>query len=68
MDPPHYSPFEHQAKPMKTGDYIMPTDEWDTGTTHVDAYCKLWSGNFKGWIQHRQILHTTLGHKLMTVK
>ena len=47
--PVHASPFEHQATPM-TGDV------WDAGTTHKDAYGELWSGNFKNWVQHRQII------------
>jgi thymidylate synthase ThyX len=47
----HMSPFEHQAKPL-----------WNTsphahGVTHFDPRDEsLWSGNFRSWIQHRQIL------------
>ena len=47
--PVHASPFEHQATPMSG-------DVWDAGTTHKDAYGELWSGNFKNWVQHRQVI------------
>lgn len=53
--PVHASPFEHQATPMKepkqTDLYL-----WEDGATHLDKYGNLWSGNFKGWIQHRQLI------------
>lgn len=29
---------------------------WEQGITHIDRNGKLWSGNFKGWIQHRQLI------------
>lgn len=58
--PCHASPTEHQATPMK----LYTNDEdwyakgvcWDKGTTHCDREGSLWSGNFKGWIQHRQLI------------
>lgn len=31
-------------------------DTWEPGITHVDSNYQLWSGNFKGWIQHRQLI------------
>lgn len=46
----HASPFEHQATPMGTS----PSHE--EGVTHRDSVGCYWSGNFKGWIQHRQTL------------
>lgn len=63
--PVHASPFEHQATPM-----AEPEDEWgvsivnkpafplswEEGVTHCDRQGNLWSGNFKGWIQHRQLI------------
>ncbi|CAM0112041.1 thymidylate synthase [Vibrio phage 166E36-1] len=67
----HASPFEHVACPMvytnsfdHTRAYInKPTKEltqkdteWEKGVTHCDRNMNLWSGNFKGWIQHRQLL------------
>jgi thymidylate synthase ThyX len=49
--PAHLSPFEHQAKPLFNYHY-----KWDKGITHKDRNGDSWSGNFKGWIQHRQLL------------
>lgn len=64
--PVHASPFEHQATPMsktKTacaiGGYgVNNTDcqSWEKGVTHMDRTLALWSGNFKGFIQHRQLI------------
>jgi len=54
-EPAHSSPAEHQATPMKFDD-IRNNHVWDTGVTHTDRYGDMWSGNFKSWIQHRQIL------------
>ncbi len=51
----HMSPFEHVAKPM--GANTMPFyTRWDDGVTHLDRDGNLWSGNFKGWVQWRQML------------
>ena len=61
-EPVHASPFEHQATPMKTAEYFSTEDgspnisEWEEGITHVDRKGKLWSGNFCGFIQHRQLI------------
>lgn len=46
----HASPFEHVATPMSDS----PSHE--NGVTHKDNVGNYWSGNFKGWIQLRQIL------------
>lgn len=53
--PWHASPFEHQAKPMFSQ---LPgaTGTWEPGITHQDRKHQYWSGNFCGWIQHRQLL------------
>lgn len=66
--PVHASPFEHQASPM-----IRPYNEhwhsqeepWEEGVTHVDKKGNFWSGNFVGFIQHRQLLddHTCWEYK-----
>lgn len=64
----HASPFEHQATPMEnlslkaiydqywvdsnTEDFLC----WEEGVTHLDKNGKFWSGNFCGWIQHRQLV------------
>lgn len=53
--PVHASPVEHQASPMV--DTVGGHDEtWQLGVTHMDRHGELWSGNFKGWIQHRQLI------------
>jgi len=59
--PVHASPFEHQATPMgvsslnETDGSIGP-DYWQEGVTHMDKKGKMWSGNLKGWVQHRQLV------------
>lgn len=61
--PPHFSPFEHQATPMPTdANFNTP------GVTHLDRYGNYWSGNFKGWIQHRQFIMEDLQIEHMTSK
>lgn len=55
----HASPFEHQASPMQFNhcdDSPWRYVEGMEGVTHEDRSGYLWSGNFKGWIQHRQLL------------
>ena len=51
----HLSPFEHIATPMN---FAKDTFElaWENGVTHKDRDNNFWSGNFRGWIQHRQLL------------
>lgn len=54
----HMSPFEHQATPMRLlwdGAGLAYTS-WNVGITHVDRYRNWWSGNFRNWIQFRQML------------
>ena len=61
---PHLSPVEHQATPLdETCDVyglwknqINYPKSWERGVTHVDRDGNLWSGNFKGWIQQRQVM------------
>jgi thymidylate synthase ThyX len=50
----HLSPFEHQAKPM--ANKKVNGFEWEKGETHIDNMAQTWSGNFRGWIQHRQLV------------
>jgi thymidylate synthase ThyX len=58
----HLSPFEHQAKPMRHAKHSFNSGFGDLlyqeGATHVskdiNRFSFAWSGNFKGWIQHRQ--------------
>lgn len=56
----HASPFEHQGTPMEEVDGYKNMHEykcgWEDGVTHMDRDGDLWSANFKGWIQHRQLL------------
>lgn len=59
--PPHFSPFEHQATPMASD-----VDFNVSGVTHLDKYGFYWSGNFRNWIQHRQLIMEELDIKHMT--
>lgn len=61
--PCHASPTEHQATPMKVksgkwgfGNDDIPSNFWEEGVTHMDKEFNFWSGNFKSWIQHRQLI------------
>jgi hypothetical protein len=31
-------------------------ESWEEGITHSDRAGNLWSGNFKGWVQYRQLI------------
>ncbi len=62
--PAHASPVEHQATPMKVDAAAFSiTNSWTEGLTHVDKSCRLWSGNFEGWTQHRQTLNNHVCEK-----
>jgi hypothetical protein len=62
----HGSPFEHQATPMKHPEWTRELEEdsykkqtafaWEEGVTHLTRDWKFGSGNFTGWIQHRQLI------------
>lgn len=62
----HASPFEHVATPMQGEFSQYGYDQsinlaeysvsWEDGITHVDRKGRLWSGNYRGWIQLRQLL------------
>lgn len=54
--PVHASPFEHQAKPLIIPEYYSDMYDAPEGTTHQDIDGSFWSGNFKGFIQHRQLI------------
>ena len=59
--PCHASPTEHQATPMEyttasDGCWWVEGEGRMVGVTHADRDGQLWSGNFKSWIQHRQII------------
>lgn len=58
--PVHASPFEHQASPMVNTD-TTTIEPWQgllqhKGVTHLDKDGNYWSGNLKGWVQHRQLI------------
>ena len=66
--PVHASPFEHQASPMK----IPESDYWtdaiaeafdEDGVTHMDKGYNMWSGNFKSWVQYRQLIDGNVCNK-----
>ena len=56
----HLSPLEHQAKPMEwnggSHDCMTAQNFDEDGVTHCDKNFDLFSGNFRGWIQHRQLI------------
>jgi thymidylate synthase ThyX len=57
--PRHASPVEHQATPMLQPSAIFNIsrpDTWEHGITHTNRQCEFGSGNFYGYIQHRQLL------------
>ena len=54
--PVHASPIEHQASPMRWPSSYPPAVDWEEGVTHMDKEGNFWSGNLKGWIQHRQLI------------
>lgn len=60
--PVHASPFEHQATPMHDVDWKLNINlrafpqTWEQGITAMDRNGNFWSGNFMGWIQHRQLI------------
>ena len=73
-EPVHASPFEHQATPISP---YTPSEKayksslnnssdpagWEKGITHVDRAGKFWSGNFIGWVQHRQLIPNNVCNK-----
>ena len=54
----HMSPFEHQAKPMpfEPVRLIEGGVVFEDGVNHFDKSGVAWSGNFKNWVQYRQVL------------
>lgn len=51
--PVHASPTEHQ---LKCSSYYNNSFWWPKGFTHQDREGNVWSGNIRGFIQHRQLL------------
>lgn len=57
-EPAHASPVEHQATPMSDNtlrNALYPWN-WQDGVTHTRRDLSMWSGNFRSWIQHRQLV------------
>lgn len=63
--PIHASPFEHQATPMPEveprvyfngGGDVEVKGYVPDGVSHIDLEGFAWSGNLKGWIQHRKLI------------
>ena len=54
-EPAHASPIEHQATPLVSKE--MP------GVTHEDMKGGLWSGNFREWVQARQVVSHIMNNK-----
>jgi hypothetical protein len=50
-EPVHASAFEHVAKCVNTDVHA-----WQEGITHADYEGNMWSGNFKEWVQYRQLI------------
>jgi hypothetical protein len=64
--PVHASPLEHQATPMSNISHPNNVGtSWEKGVTHADRGGGIWSGNFKNWIQHRQLIqdHVCMKYK-----
>lgn len=70
-EPVHASPFEHQATPMiiyhpssmenEFKDWVNIVEGFEQkGVTHMDRDGYLWSGNFQGFIQHRQLINNNV--------
>jgi thymidylate synthase ThyX len=59
-EPVHASPVEHQATPMKTPQSPFG-DCTEVGVTHKDRKHDYWSGNFRNWIQLRQLIPNNCG-------
>lgn len=53
-EPCHASPVEHQA--LSVEGMLNERGTWIAGVTHIDRRADFWSGNFRTWIQHRQLI------------
>ena len=56
-EPCHASPVEHQATPVDLTCSPYEPEHWKIkGITHMDSDLTLHSGNFRGWVQFRQLI------------
>ena len=63
-EPCHASPVEHQALAFDRSVSISSAPlTWHSGLTHVDRDGNFWSGNFRDFVQYRQLIpnHTKRG-------
>lgn len=60
----HASPSEHPATPIGTDFSVLDLQNWPEGITAIDRQANLWSGNYRGFIQYRQLLPNHDGAKL----
>lgn len=64
----HASPFEHQLTPFPYHMYdkkpltgaALPPWNWPKGVTHVTRDLEYYSGNIRGFVQHRQLLENNV--------
>ena len=64
----HASPFEHQMTPLPYHMYdkkpttgtSLPPWNWPKGVTHVTRDLEYFSGNIRGFVQHRQLLENNV--------
>lgn len=52
----HVSPLEHVGTPIDLGGIYFDPITWEEGVTHIRRDGSVWSGNFQGWIQYRQLI------------
>lgn len=56
-EPCHASPVEHQAAAVDfSSSSVDNSNTWPVGITHVDRDYNFWSGNFRTWVQYRQMV------------
>jgi thymidylate synthase ThyX len=63
-EPCHASPIEHQAMAFRPWPKAMQFDPqaWENGVTHVDKQGNWYSGNFKNFVQYRQLIPNNAKH------
>lgn len=65
-DRKHASALEHVATPMQRRAWDIDMEDginiqtmpytWEKGVSHSDRQGQLWSGNIRGWVQHRKLI------------
>lgn len=67
-DRKHYSPLEHLGTPIAPSDSFPHPRDWSEGVTHMDKFGSLWSGNFRGWVQYRQLIMIRYGEDAFSTR